>query len=207
MSQDFIRTVIKKMKSIFNVSENKEVKVNITDLPMLVHGREHSGASLFPITVASQIHRDGGKLLFFTAYSMAKDEFLTQLEDLAGTVFYLESENDILKAGEFQTIIVKSGDERLFLSVLEELPNLSDYTPFIKNVEVITEPDIVGYATSRPSIIAGDVTKSIFKDDLLSVEYSTTVMFTPFEEGQFANLQKYQAKMSGKDGEKIVAVK
>ncbi len=181
--------------------------LGLGDLPMLVHGREHSGASLFPITVAAQLHKKGSKLLFFTAYPMAKDEFFAQLGDLVNTVFYLESREDIPKAGEFQTIVVKSGDEKLFLAVLEELPNLTEYIPFLKNVEVITEPDIVGYATIHPSIIAGDITKSTFMDDLLSTEYVTKVMFTPVEGDSFAGIEKYQAKMSGKNGELIVSVK
>ncbi len=174
---------------------------------MLVHGREHSGASLLPITVAAQLHKEGSKLLIFTAYPMAKEEFLEQLGELGKTVLCLESEADINKAEEFQTIIVKSGDEALFLSVLEQFPNLPEYIPFIKNIEVITEQDIIEYAVTRPSIIAGDATKSPFFQQLQETIFITKILFTPFEEESFPGLQKYSAKMAGKNGECVVSVK
>ena len=68
------------MKKIIDVPTQEEVKLTTADLPILVHGKEHSGASLLSIVIASSFHKNGNKLLIFTAYPMAKEEFLKQIE-------------------------------------------------------------------------------------------------------------------------------
>src|SRR3989338_913960 len=93
------------MKKIIDVSTKEEIKISGSDLPMLIHGKERFGASLFSITVSALMHAEGNKILMFTAYPMAKEEFLEQVGDNS-RVFYLENESDIAKASSFQTIIV-----------------------------------------------------------------------------------------------------
>ncbi len=195
------------MKTVIDVSINEVVPLGVIDLPMLVHGADKSGASLFSITVAAQLHKEGNKLLIFTAYSMAKDEFLSQLGEEKESVFYLTSLADIEKAKGFQSVIVEHGNEALFLSVLEQLPNLSEYVPFIKNVETVTELDIIYYALARPSVLSGDIMQSTFSEELIAADYTTRVLFTPLEEEPLPELEKYQALMKGKDGQRIVSIR
>lgn len=193
------------MKKIVDITDSKEVLVTTRDLPMLIHAKEHSGGSLFAISVAAMLHEQGAKLLIFTAYPMAKDEFLSQISDV-NTVLLLEGVQDLARAGKFQSIIVQSGNENLLLKVLEELPNLAEYVPFIKNIETITEPDILEYALSRESVIAGDAERGILSGVVLQASYATRVLFGSLAGMEDLNLQKYQAKMFMKGEEHIVSI-
>ncbi len=71
--------------------DNKATDFTLSDLPMLIHGADGNGASLFSITMAANFFRQGFKILFMSGYHMARDEFREQtivedsifLEDVA----------------------------------------------------------------------------------------------------------------------------
>lgn len=195
------------MKEIVDVTTKEIIPFGIENLPALVHGVEGTGASFFSISLAVQLHLSKQKLIMFTAYPMAKEEFFAQIGEDRTSVFCLDSIADIPKAEGFQTIIVKSGDEDLLTAFMEEFANLLDYTLFIKNVENIKSHDVVEYAVSHLSIISGDVSKSPFAEILVDGEYKTKVLLSTLGSDDCSGLEKYQAKLITGSKECIVSLR
>ncbi len=189
------------MKKIINVITQEEVKFTQADIPMLIHGKEHAGASLLTITLAAEFHDAGDKLLIFTAYDMAKEEFLKQVESTEG-IFNLEDEVSIEEALKFQTIMVKSGDTSLFLKVVSKV---DDRIILIKNIETIQVP-IFNFISQYPFIVSGDVGVNPIQQDFNNFAYSTKILFSPLAGEIIPQLEKYQAVMRNSSGECIVAV-
>ncbi|MDO8269661.1 MAG: hypothetical protein Q7T54_03260, partial [Candidatus Levybacteria bacterium] len=50
-----------------------------SSLPILIHGEDHAGSSLFTISLLADLYIQGSKILFFTGYHFAKDEFIKQV--------------------------------------------------------------------------------------------------------------------------------
>lgn len=194
------------MKEIVDITTKEIIPFGIENLPALVHGMEGSGASFFSISLAVQLHLKKQKLIMFTAYPMAKEEFFAQIGDDKDTVFCLDAIEDIQKAEGFQTIIIKSGDEELLTAFMEEFPSLLEYALFIKNVENIKSLDVVEFAVSHPSIISGDVTKSPFTDAILSGEFKTKALLSTLGSEDCSGLDKYQAKLITGNKECIVSL-
>ncbi|MFA5936659.1 MAG: hypothetical protein WC822_02140 [Candidatus Paceibacterota bacterium] len=192
------------MKKIIDFTTKEEIKFTKEDLPILVHGKEHSGASLLSITVASLFQKGGQKLCIFTAYPMAKEEFLKQIDN-PETIFYLEYEKDFEQALKFQTIIIQSGNIDLFIKAISNVSVMKDRIIFIKNVETINVP-IFKLVLLYPFIISGNLELNPFQLDFKNFIYSTKILFNPFDEGKIPPLQKYQAFMRNKLGEKIIIV-
>ena len=195
------------MKSVVVTDTNQEIHFADKDLPVLIHGKEGSGASFFSITIAAQFHVAEKKLLAYTAYPMAKEEFFEQVGELSKNVFYLESIEQLSMASAFQTIWVESGNQKLLLAVLEELSDLSERILFIKNVETVHEYDCVAYALRNPSIISGDVETSEFQEEITHAQYASKILFSPLGNSLLPKLEKYQAFASGSLGEYIVCLR
>lgn len=194
------------MKNFIN-TENKEiVYFDKNDLPMVIHGRDKTGSSLFSITMAAHLHIQGNKLLIFTAYPMAKEEFLEQVGN-DSSVFYLENSDDINKAQEYQTIIIKSGDIGLCAYTIKNLNDTVSRILFIKNVDIMLNNEIVENLKINNSImLSGDVDLSIYPDFIKNINYKTKIFFSESKifSPELITLEKYQACII-KDNLKFVA--
>ncbi len=183
------------MRNFINIENSEKIEFKSSDLPMLIHGKDKTGSSLFSITVAAHLHIQGNKLLIFTAYSMAKDEFLLQVGSDA-SVFYLENIDDISKAQEYQTIIIKSGNKDLCEQTLAKIADIDSRILFIKNVDQILSNDIVeNMKQGSRLLISGDIDLSEYSDFIKSINYKTKVYFsdsTVLPE-ELLKLEKYQA--------------
>src|SRR3989344_3904005 len=175
---------------------------------MLIHGKERFGASLFSITVSALMHAEGNKILMFTAYPMAKEEFLEQVGDNS-RVFYLENESDIAKASSFQTIIVQSGNIELFKKAFMNLGDISERVVFIKNIETICDSEIANIIKHKKIIILGDFDQSLFSTEVKEVQWKTKILFSSSENLEYAlpsDIKKYRASMETSLGKKTVAL-
>lgn len=192
------------MKKIIDISTKEEVKFTNTDLPILIHGKEHSGASLLSITLASLFHGNGNKLCIFTAYPMAKEEFLKQIKN-PEDVFYLEDEKDFKEALKFQTIIAQSGNIDLFIKIISNFPIMKERIIFIKNIETINTP-IFQLITPYSFIVSGDFELNPLQSDFNSFTYNTKILFNPITDEEIPLLEKYQAFIKNKLGQKIITL-
>lgn len=192
------------MNKIIDVATREEVKFSKADLPVLIHGKEHSGASLLSITIASLLHESGNKLCIFTAYHMAKEEFLKQIKN-PEAVFYLESDNDFAQALKFQTIIIQNGNTDLFIKVVSNSSIMSNRVVFIKNIETIDKP-ILHFVTKHSFIVSGDLELNSSQREFNILRYNTKILFNSFMGEIVPLLKKYQALMKSKTKEKIIVV-
>jgi hypothetical protein len=192
------------MKKITNVDTEQEIAVTNTDLPMLIHGVEGSGASLLSITISAMLHKKGNKLVIFTAYPMAREEFMSQIEDDDSGVFFLKDRANIVTASQHQTVIVESGNIDLFKKFLSE-SDLSDRIIFIKNIETIHDPEVLGILSRILLILSGDINLSVFKENIINTSFKTEILLSPLSNStsDFSRLPKYQAFLK-KGGEEMV---
>lgn len=177
-------------------------------LPSLIHGVEHSGSSFFSVACMADLLLMGQKILLFTAYPMARDMFLSLTTDSyeSGTIF---TPDEIGKEKDKTAIIVKSGDQKLFLQVLEQLKDLDERIVFIKNIEVFSE-ELYGSISSLKNIIfSGDIDKCKYKDRMLKKDFQSVIMFSDMQTTNFQlpELGQYEGLMLGETNGGIIVVK
>ena len=98
----------------YDILLNKEVfHLNEDGLPCLVHYKEKQGGSRFTVTLIADLLLHGSKILFFTAYPYAKDNFYEQTKGMESKIFFAEKKEDLVGAEKYQVIILKSGDGEL----------------------------------------------------------------------------------------------
>lgn len=183
------------MKKFLDVQNNIEIDFSVNDLPMVVHGREHSGSSLFSITMAAHLHNQGNKILMFTAYPMATEEFLKQVGEDA-SVCFLENWTQIEESQGYQTIIVQSGDKDLCVSALTTLQDIHSRIAFIKNVEDMLDDNIANAINiNERTLLSGDVDATLCKEFIKKVNYKTKILFSDSNilPKEIPTLEKYQA--------------
>ncbi len=192
------------MKKIIDIASNIEVVFTENNLPVMVHGREGSGASLFSITLAVSLYTSGNKLLVFTAYPMAREEFMNQIEN-PEKVFYLDKEENLAQALEHQCIFLESGNLELFKRVISHQEELSDRIVFIKNIETIAEP-IFNYIKDFKLIISGDFDSNNTQVEFKTLSYRSKIFLSEMEGETIPSLEKYQACLKLHGEEKILTI-
>ena len=128
--------------------------------------------------MVADLFLNGSKILFFTAYPMAKDNFLEQVKGNESKINYVTDEDKIdINA---QAIIIESGNEKLFLESLNKIKDIEERVVFIKNIEVFS--DIVFDSCLKLSkiIFSGDIDKcsASIQKNLLNKKYETIIVFS-----------------------------
>ena len=191
------------MRKIINIKTKEEIELKRENLPMMIHGKEHSGASLFSVAVVAGLHNKGNKLLIYTAYPMAKKEFFSQIET-KDNVFYLEDEKDLEKALLFQTIFVASGNMDLFTKVITNY-SVTDRVIFIKNIDTIQIP-LFSIILPLQLVLSGDFESNPIQKALTDIPYKTKIFFSSLGGEAVPLLEKYQAYIKTNAGEDMVIV-
>lgn len=186
----------------------KEYKFSINDLPCLIHGKEGSGASFFSVFLISKLFQAGNKILFFTAYPMAKEELQNQIGNQGG-VDFIEKGFQIKNANS-KAIIMKSGDEKLFLKAIEELCDINERIIFIKNVENYKKELFKKLINYNRIIISGDLDQCNNFDLIDSIKYKIKILFSDSKNDlqiSLPQLKKYEGYFFSKNKEGILNIK
>jgi hypothetical protein len=101
----------------------------------------------------------GAKILFFTAYVMAKDDFLAQTAGREADIFFAESAEQLPGAEKYQAVILRSGDSDLFKEALKSLPDLSERVILVKNFERFDREVINASLGFKKIILSGNIDK------------------------------------------------
>jgi hypothetical protein len=153
--------------------DGKEVGTLVPEsLPMLIHGEEGSGASLYTIALAAKWYSQGYGILFLCGYHMAEEEFRQQV------------------GGKYDKAAFYTKDKLAdFKRALHTEP--ANTIVIIKNIELFNESviEIVGGISNV--IISGDVGKSDFKNKILAKEFITKVYFSSLDINM-PELNKYE---------------
>jgi hypothetical protein len=162
------------LRKIF-LSNKEEINFEKSDLPMLIHGIDGSGASFFSISVAGNFFLTGNKILFFTAYPPGKEEFYVQItkSEKEKTVF-VDKEDDLAGAEHYSAIVIKSGDFQLCLSAIKSLSDISERIVFVKNIETILTDELLSEIKKlNYFIFSGDIDRAA----KITGAYFTTKIF------------------------------
>ncbi len=140
---------------------NKEFFFTSMDLPCLIHGADHAGASLFTVTMMADVFRQGEKIIFISGYQMARDEFLSQTN-----------------ADEKRVIFLQKDNIDLFPSLVSSLPDLDERIVLIKNIDLFDQ-SIFNHVKNHPKLIlSGDIDRCSYKEDVLKISFKTKIFFS-----------------------------
>ncbi len=186
---------------------NEQYESSEADLPCLITYGEKTGGSQFTMTLTSNLFLGGSKILILTAYPMARDNFMEQIQGREGDVAYVESVEQLEQNKDAQAIILKSGDEELFLRVVSGLEDIGERMILVKNIEVFNEKVFSFILGFQKIILSGDIDECEAKDLIMVSKFRTVVAFSkpkvklPFE---LPELQKYQGYFWGEARKGVV---
>lgn len=166
------------------ILDNKEVTQLVPEsLPMLIHGAEKSGASMYTIALAAQWFDQGSELVVLCGYPMAEETFITLVGKKADSAKFFTKE----KIDKFMAEI-KTADNPIII---------------IKNIELFNEELLIAVSEKKNLIISGDINKTPFKERILKKEFVTSVYFSDFPGLDLSKLEKYEGLVKSGDYEGI----
>jgi hypothetical protein len=152
-------------------------KITENDLPVLITYAKHMGGSHLSIVLIADLFLRGSKIIFLTAYPMAKDNFLNQVGINNPNIIFVDSVEGLEEAANTQAIIIESGNATLFLNAIKNLPDLNERIIFIKNIEIFSEEVYDACIKSKKLIISGDIDECDFKDKIPNQQFKTIIAF------------------------------
>ena len=189
------------------ILNNEIYKVSENDLPCLVHYEEKSGGSHFSVTMITDLFLQDKKILFLTAYPMAKENFFSQIKGYEEKTSYI---TDIKQLDEnIQGIILESGNENLFLQAIKTLKDVDERIILIKNIEFFNQTIFDNCLNFKKLILSGNLDKCIAKQEIKNKKFNTIVNFTKpeIELGiQMPPLEKYIGYWWSQDKEGLTKI-
>jgi hypothetical protein len=154
----------------------KELNFTENNFPVLIHGEEGSGASLYTVTMAVNLFSQNFPIVFLCGYPMAEEEFKKQLDRTSykDKVYFYTKE----KVSEFKEVLINANNAESII--------------FVKNIELF-EKDIFDLVLPKNKIIlSGDLNKCNAKEQILNTKFNTKIFFSQFHDMKFAVLRKYE---------------
>ncbi len=188
---------------------NQEFHFKEGDLPCFVHYREKEGGTHFTISLVADLCLQGSKLLFLTAYPMARDNFLEQVTGMESQIILVESKEALIEAQDYQVIMLKSGDTDLYIEALKTLTDISERVVLVKNFEVFDTSVITESLKLEKIVLSGDIDKSVAKNQIGEKSFKTTVTFSEPETPltfQVPVLDKYIGFLKTADKEGLISI-
>jgi hypothetical protein len=169
------------------------------DLPILISGKEGSGASFFSLCLIADFLRRGHKILFFSAFPAAKMDLMRQMSPMD------QQCPEFIKNGETiqgkRAIILDSGEESDILNEIKRIPDLSERIIFFKNMDKYSKELFDAVGKGERLIISGDVDQCCFMNEIVSKRFSTLIFFSKpccYRTGpDFDLLKRFQGLVKG----------
>lgn len=160
---------------------NQEVNFTKDDFPMLISGADKTGTSFFSICLLANLLKSGMKVLLFSAYPAAKEEFRKHINDKEGNA-----------------IIIESSEESVFIETIEDIIDLSERVVLVKNIETYHLQLFKAIKDAKLVIFSGDLDKCRYADDLIKKDFATKIFFSPaikYPQEELTNLPKYHGRI------------
>lgn len=167
--------------------DHKEFHFSKSDLPTLIHGEEHAGASLFTVSMLADLYTQGSKIVSLTGYEMAIEEFGNQTGMTDFSQFFTKEKTD-----EFMDFVTKTSD-------------INDYVILVKNIDFFDENIFNTIKNLKNLIISGDVNKCSYKDLLLQQSFTTKIYFSQLDE-PLVGVEEYQGVFVSEKQKGIIEV-
>ncbi len=163
---------------------NQKLNFGLDSFPMLISGACKTGSSFFSIYLLVKLLESGYKVLFFSAYPAAKEEFRKQLG-----------------GNTEDAIIIESGEEDAFLETIKSIPDLAERIILIKNIDNYSQKIFEAVKDLKLVIFSGDLDECQFFDKLIEKDFVSKIFFSQSEKYQqpgLSDLQKYTGKIFSK---------
>lgn len=188
---------------------NDKIKhFNEKDLPCLIHYSPKTGGSHFTVTMIADLFLSGSKILFFSAYPMAKDNFIDQTKNSNSTISCASNEKEI--DINSQAIVLENANEKLFHGALQKIKDQTDRIILIKNIELFNYEVVKSVITMKNLILSGNIDLCSQKELIYRKKYKTKIYFsTPFygKVIKIPILKNYMGFMKNKTEEGLIYVK
>ncbi len=155
---------------------NKEISITFKDLPYLIHGNEKSGASYFTTSLAADLFNKGHKIIFLHGYPMAEQQFILQIAQ-PETITHVNDESTLSLLSSKRALLIQR-DDKLFLKILEALPDTNNRIIIIKNVELYSEKVLSSIMQRNNIILSGNIDNASIKGLLNEKTWSTRTFFS-----------------------------
>jgi hypothetical protein len=155
--------------------DDHEFHFSNENFPILIHGEEGSGASLFTISALADLYSQGSKIIALTGFSMANEEFCKQIG---------EQKTD--KALFF----IKDQTEK-FIDFIKTQNDINERIMLIKNIELQDKEVFDTVKNFEKIIISGDINNCPYKKILINKHFASKIYFSQFDLS-LPPLQKYQ---------------
>ncbi|MBP6908201.1 MAG: hypothetical protein KBB75_00030 [Candidatus Pacebacteria bacterium] len=191
------------------ILNNELYQVKEKDLPFLIIYGEKSGGSHFTITLVVDLFLSGSKILFFTAFPMAKDNFLEQIGSDHSKVVFINSVEDIKNYKDNQVLILESGNENLFIEAISILQDLNERVVLVKNIEAFSQDIFNNCLDLKNVVLSGNIDICIAKEQILKKSFKSIVVFTKPEISlpiEVPILEKWTGYLSGQDNMGVIKV-
>lgn len=157
--------------------EGKALSFGRGDLPLIIHGEDGNGASLFSISVMANLYNLGTKLLFISGYPMARDELKEQIGSTIDAIL-IESEVDLAKAHTKRVIFVPAGKQELFIRLLNELPDIAERIIYFKNYDLFDASVFDAVRKYPACVMQGDLNKVPNLANYIGTNWATKIYFS-----------------------------
>lgn len=192
------------------ILNEEEYLVKESDLPYLVTYGEKAGGSHFTITIAACLFSKGSKILFLTAFPMAKDNFLKQVGDDHTNIAMVSSVSELEASKDKQVIIIESGNESLFLEAVKLLPDLGERVVLVKNIEAFSAEIFNACLYLDKLILSGNLDTCVAKEEIIKKPFKSIVVFTKTEiplPVEIPELEKWSGYLTSENARGIIKVK
>lgn len=160
---------------------------DIASLPMLIHGKEGSGASMYTVAVAANWYSQGSHVLFLCGYPMAEEEFSQQIGSPHPDARFYTQE----KLSEFTSVMNTIANNTLIV---------------VKNVELF-DKDVFELVNKHSKlIISGNIEDTSFKKNLLLHPFVTKIHFSALEGAELPAMPKYSGYVEAGEYRGITAL-
>lgn len=164
-----------------------------SDLPLMIHGNEKAGASLFSVNAAVSICKSGNTLFFWSAYPMAKEEFYKEVGAAGPGIRRIKSADEI--TGDEPRILVMEDESPEALSAsLHKID--ANRVLFVKNFEVLPEELRKELLKKELLVIAGDLKGVLAKEEVQ--RFRTQASFSLYPDVDIPAFQKYEGFIVGR---------
>jgi len=155
-----------------------EINVLELDFPMIVHGEDKSGASLYTVSLAANFHAAGKNVVCLSGYEMAQKEFFRQVRS--------------------QDVKAKFFVQHQVEEFVEYCDTVDDALVIIKNIELF-EYDILRVTKRNASfILSGNLQNVTWIEKLNTQHYRTKIYFSALADVQIPKLEKYEGFIQSK---------
>mgnify|MGYP003600853254 FL=1 len=187
---------------------SKRFHIQQKDLPVLIHGDSGIGASLFSVSLVSDLHKQGLDVFFLSGYSWARNEFEEQTG--AKGVFIDSNFSNATNIARKKVIFIPSEQPELLVGLLDRLNDAPERVIFFKNFELFEEPIFLRIKSLPNLVLMGNLDKCSYADQLVAKNWQTKIFFSAskqISDVKLPPLEKYQGYLESTAQNGIVSLK